>query len=295
MRRTCKRPARPVCCERRAVSTRRLAALIGSPVAHSLSPAIHRAAFDAAGVDWSYLAFDVADGHGGAAIQAMRTLGIAGLSVTMPHKHAAFQAVDRLEPAARALESVNTVSWEGDELVGASTDGAGFVAALAEHGIDVDGTRVAVIGAGGAGRSIIDALGRAGAHDIKVLNRTAATAERAATLAANASVGDVGDIRRADIVVNATNLGMGVDPAVAGAQDVPCDVALLNPEQVVVDLVYHPLQTAWLAAAADVGARPIDGLGMLIHQAALQQQRWIGVRPDVGVMRAAAEAALARR
>lgn len=272
-----------------------LAALIGSPVAHSLSPAIHRAAFDAAGADWSYMAFDVADGNGGAAIDAMRTLGIAGLSVTMPHKHAAFQAVDRLEPAALALESVNTVSWEGGELVGASTDGDGFVASLAEHGIDVDGTRVTVIGAGGAARSIIDALGRSGASDIRVLNRTPATAERAAALAAMASVGSVGDIGRADIVVNATNLGMGVDPAAAGDDDLPCDPALLGPEQVVVDLVYHPLQTAWLAAAAELGARPIDGLGMLIHQAALQQQRWIGTAADVGVMRAAAEAALAHR
>lgn len=272
--------------------SRRLAALIGSPVAHSLSPTIHQAAFDAAGVDWAYVAFDVPDGAAADAIGAMRVLGIAGLSVTMPHKRAVFDAVDRLEPAARALRSVNTVSWDGGELVGSSTDGAGFVASLAEAGVDVGGCRVAVIGAGGAARSVIDALGRAGSTDITVLNRTREHAEQAASLAPTASVGIQSDLTRADIVVNATSLGMGVEVAAAGPLDLPCDPALLRADQVVVDLVYHPLRTAWLHAAADIGARTLDGLGMLIHQAALQQERWLGTRPDVAVMRRAAEAAL---
>ncbi len=272
-----------------------LAVLIGSPVAHSLSPAIHRAAFAAAGVDWSYAALDVADGRGGEAVEAMRLLGIAGMSVTMPHKTAVADAVDRLEPAARSLRSVNTVSWDGEELVGSSTDGEGFVAALAEIGIDVAAARVAVIGAGGAARSVIDALGRAGTSDITVLNRSADAAERAAQLATAASVGIVSDVTRADIVVNATSVGMGVVPSGAEADDLPCDPSLLHSEQVVVDLVYHPLHTAWLAAAEEVGARTVDGLGMLIHQAALQQQHWLGTFPDVAVMRAAAESALLAR
>jgi shikimate dehydrogenase len=274
---------------------RRLAALIGSPVEHSLSPVIHQAAFDAAGVDWTYVAFEVAEGRGAGALDAMRVLGIAGLSVTMPHKRAVADAVDRLEPAARALQSVNTVSWDGDRLVGSSTDGAGFVASLAESGIDVADARFAVIGAGGAARSVIDALGRAGSTDIKVLNRTRVHAELAATLAPAASVGVADDISRADIVVNATNLGMGVDPLRSTPDDLPCDPDLLHDHQVVVDLVYHPLRTAWLTAAEEIGAHTVDGLGMLIHQAALQQERWIGVRPDTTVMRIAAEAALADR
>jgi shikimate dehydrogenase len=274
---------------------RRLAALIGSPVEHSLSPVIHQAAFDAAGVDWTYVAFDVAEGEGVGALAAMRVLGIAGLSVTMPHKRDVADAVDRLEPAARALHSVNTVSWDGGELVGSSTDGAGFVASLTESGIVVADARVAVIGAGGAARSVVDALGRAGSEDITVLNRTRVHAEAAATLAAAASVGIASDISRADIVVNATNVGMGVDPLRSTPDDLPCDPALLRDHQVVVDLVYHPLRTAWLIAAEEIGAHTIDGLGMLIHQAALQQERWIGVRPDTGVMRTAAEAALAGR
>ena len=171
----------------------------------------------------------------------------------MPHKSAVADAVDRFEPAARSLRSVNTVSWDGDELVGSSTDGAGFVASLAEIGIDVAAARIAVIGAGGAARSVIDALGRAGTSDITVLNRSADAAERAAQLATAASVGIVSDVTRADIVVNATSVGMGVVPTGAGIDDLPCDPTLLHREQIVVDLVYHPLRTAWLAAADEVG------------------------------------------
>ena len=275
------------------MSRRRVAALIGSPVAHSLSPAIHQAAFDAAGVDWAYVAFDVAPGRAAAAIDAMRVLGLAGLSVTMPHKHDVAAAVDRLDPAAEALGSVNTVSWHDDELVGSSTDGAGFVSSLADDGVDITGADVVVIGAGGAARSVIDELGRAGAASVSIINRTAERAESACRLTAVASVGSVDDITGADIVINASSVGMGVDPAAATADQLPCDPTLLHAEQTVVDLVYHPLQTAWLRRAEQAGARAIDGLGMLIHQAALQQQAWLGERPDVDVMRRAALAALA--
>jgi shikimate dehydrogenase len=277
------------------VSRRRVAALIGSPVEHSLSPAIHQAAFDAAGIDWIYAAFDVAPGRAAEAIAAMRVLGIRGLSVTMPHKHDVAEAVDRLDPAAEALRSVNTVSWDGDDLVGSSTDGAGFVASLAEDGIDVRGSSVVVIGAGGAARSVIDALGSSGASSIRVVNRTVERARSACELAAVAEVGAVADIAGADLVVNATSVGMGIDPRSASSADLPCDPALLHAGQIVVDLVYHPLQTAWLDQAQRAGARTVDGLGMLIHQAALQQQAWLGHVPDVRVMRIAAEAALARR
>ena len=277
------------------MSGRRLAALIGSPIAHSLSPAIHQAAFDAAGDPWTYAAFDVAPGRGAEAIAAMRVLGIAGLSVTMPHKHDVAAAVDRLDPAAAALRSVNTVSWDGNELVGSSTDGAGFVAALSEEGVEVHGLAVAVIGAGGAARSVIDALGRAGVDSIRVINRTIASAESACELTSVAAVGTVADVERADLVVNASSVGMGVDPSNAGADDFPCAVERLRSSQVVVDLVYHPLRTAWLDAAGELGARTVDGLGMLIHQAALQQLAWLGRHPDIAVMRRAAHTALQQR
>lgn len=279
----------------RALPPQRLAAVIGSPVAHSLSPAIHRAAFAAAGVDWSYVAFDVEPGSAARALDAMRTLGIGGLSVTMPHKTDVAQLVDRLDPAAAALRSVNTVSWDGDQLVGSSTDGAGFVASLADAGVEVAGAKVAVIGAGGAARSVIDALARAGALDITVVNRSHDRAEHAAALAPTATVGIVSDIARADIVVNATSVGMGVDATAASDADLPCSPELLHQRQVVADLVYHPLETAWLRHAADLGASTVDGLGMLVHQAALQQRIWLGDDAviDTAAMRAAAESALA--
>ncbi len=260
---------------------------------HSLSPAIHQAAFDAAGVSWTYTAFDITDAA--AALSAMRLLGLAGLSVTMPLKEDVAQAVDRLDPAAQVLNSVNTVSWDGGELVGSSTDGAGFVASLAAAGVAVDGAEISVIGAGGAARSVIDALGRAGAADITVLNRTRDRAEYAASLSKAASVGIVSDITRADIVINATSVGMGVSIDDATDLDMACDPALLRSGQVVADLVYHPLETAWIRAAADVGATTVDGLGMLVQQAALQQLQWLGTMPDTTAMRIAAEAELARR
>jgi len=271
--------------------TARLAAVIGSPVAHSLSPAIHRAAFDAAGIDWSYVAFDVADGEAGAALDAMRTLGIAGLSVTMPHKTAVAELVDRLDPPARSLHSVNTVSWDGTSLVGSSTDGAGFVASLLEAGVDVDGSRVAIIGAGGAARSLVDALARAGSNDITVLNRTPERAEAAASLTPVASPGIISDISRVDIVVNATSIGMGDDDGL------PCDPELFSDGQVVADLIYHPLETRWLKAAARRGCQTVDGLGMLVHQAALQQRIWLGDDAviDTAAMRDAADLVLAAR
>lgn len=275
------------------MSAPRIAALIGSPVGHSLSPALHQAAFDAAGVNWAYTAFDITDAA--AALSAMRLLGLAGLSVTMPLKEDVARAVDRLDPAARVLHSVNTVSWDGDELVGSSTDGAGFVASLAAAGVEVEGAQISVIGAGGAARSVIDALGRAGAADITVLNRTRHRAEQAASLSKAASVGIVSDVTRADIVINATSVGMGVSIDDATNADMACDPALLRSGQVIADLVYHPLETAWMRAAANIGAATVDGLGMLVHQAALQQLRWLGQMPDTKAMRIAAEAELARR
>lgn len=267
-------------------SQRRVAALIGSPIGHSLSPVIHQAAFDAAGVPWSYVAFEVAAGDGTAAIAAMRTLGIGGLSVTMPHKEEVAVAVDRLDPAAVRLAAVNTVSWDGDELVGSSTDGEGFVASLDEAGCSVADASVVVLGAGGAARSVIDALGRAGVAGIAVVNRTAAKAEEAAALATVAAAAPIDAIADADIVVNATNVGMGDDASL------PCPAELLSEHHVVADLVYHPLRTPLLKAAEAAGATTVDGLGMLIHQAALQQFAWLGELPDISVMRAAAESAL---
>jgi shikimate dehydrogenase len=270
--------------------TTRLAAVIGWPVRHSLSPAMHNAAFAALGADWRYVAFEVPAGEAIRALDAMRALGIGGLSVTMPHKEAIAEAVDELDPAAAALHSANTVvPVEGGLMRGYSTDGAGFVASLRDEGIDPAGLRVVVVGAGAAGRSVIDALARAGVAAVSVVNRSEDRAGAAAALAGPLGrVGTPDDIVDADLVVNATSIGMGGD-------ELPLDRTFLRPQHIVADLVYHPLDTALLAAARAIGARTVDGLGMLVHQAVLQQELWLGVRPDPAVMRAAAVQELAAR
>ncbi len=268
----------------------RVAAVIGAPVRHSLSPALHNAAFASLGLDWTYVAFEVAPGRAADALSAMRTLGIGGLSVTMPHKEDAADSVDVLDPAAAALHSVNTVSiGEDGRTHGHSTDGEGFVASLHEAGVDPSGKAVVVVGAGAAGRAVVEALARAGASELVVVNRSFDKAQAAAALAGEAGrVGVPDDVTAAEIVVNATSVGLGSDmPAI--------DPSLLRPGQVVADIVYHPLETALLRAAAAVGATTVDGLGMLVHQAVLQQERWHGHRPDPTVMRVAALAELARR
>ena len=266
-----------------------MAAVIGRPVRHSLSPVMHNAVFQSAGLDWRFERFELVDGGVPAMVASMSVLGIAGLAVTRPHKEAAAHVVDEIDAAAAALSSVNTVVLRDDGTTyGASTDGAGLVNWLTASDVAVDGRSVAVVGAGAAGRSIIDALGRAGAADIAVINRTEATGEAAAQLAAVAHVASHDAVRAADIIVNATSVGMGTN-------EVPVDVDLLRSGQVVADIVYHPLDTALLRAARARGCAAIDGLGMLVHQAVLQQELWTGRCPDPAVLRSAAEAELARR
>ena len=269
--------------------TARLAAVIGHPVRHSLSPAMHNAVFEAFDDEWRFVAFDVSPGGAAEAVATMGALGIGGFAVTMPHKEHAAAAVDEIDDAARALRSVNTVVLRGDgSTFGTSTDGRGFVDWVTACGCDPAGRRVVLLGAGGAARSIVDALGRAGAADIAILNRTESSAVAAAELASVARIGSVDDLDSADLLVNSTSVGMGND-------EMPVDPVVLRPDLVVADIVYHPLDTALLRAARAVGAPTIDGLGMLVHQAVLQQELWTGRRPDPALMRRAAEQALGLR
>lgn len=264
----------------------RLAAVIGSPVRHSLSPAMHNAVFEATGLDWRFTRFDIVEGGVPAALAAMPVLDIGGYAVTMPHKEAVAAAVDEIDPAAQALNSVNTVVLRPDgSTYGASTDGIGLVAWVEASGVEVQDQSIVVLGAGGAARPIIDAFGRAGAAEIIVVNRTRRSAEQAAELSPVARVGGVDSIPDAGLVVNATSVGMGTD-------DCPIDPALLHDGHAVADIVYHPLDTALLRAARSVGARAIDGLGMLVYQAVEQEELWTGFRPDPTLMRSAAERAL---
>jgi len=268
----------------------RLAAVIGSPIRHSLSPAIFNAAFAEAGLDWIYVAFEVAAGDARRALDGMRAFDLGGLSVTMPHKDAVAEHVDHCTPEAAALRAVNCVVPTADGLLGDNTDGPGFLDALrAEIGFDVSDRRAVVVGAGGAARAIVLALARAGAEEVTVVNRTAARADAAVALAeSRGRVADASAIEGADLVVNATSVGMG-----DGAM--PFDPALLRPGQVVADIVYHPSPTPLLAAARDRGVSAIDGLGMLVHQAAHAFRLWTGHDAPIAAMTTAARLELAAR
>jgi shikimate dehydrogenase len=273
-----------------AISGRtKLAAVIGDPVDHSRSPAIHNAAFAVRGLDWRYVAFRVRAGHGGDAIEAMRVLGIEGLSVTMPHKADVARRVDERTAAAEALGVCNCVFRRDDRLVGDSTDGDGFVRSLlAETDRTVVGAAVIVFGAGGAARSIVEALGRAGAGSIGIINRTAAAAAAAAALAPSATVASMADVPDAEIIVNASSIGMLGGPA---PDRCPLDPALLRDHQLVADIVYTPRTTPLLAAARERGIETLGGIPMLVHQAVAQFEYWTGVDAPVDAMRAAADPA----
>jgi shikimate dehydrogenase len=285
----------------------RVAGVIGDPVAHSLSPALHNAAFAALGLDWVYVAFPVANGSAGSAVGAMRALGIAGLSVTMPHKAEVVDHVDRLGPVAKRLGVVNTISWAGSvgngDLEGESTDGSGFIDALkGDDGFDPAGRSCVVLGTGGAARAVVLALAGASARSVVVVGRRAEAAYDCSTLADGAgsvveAVGPegraalAGVISEADLLVNATPVGMGE------SDGIPFDVepVWIRPGQFVADLIYSPATTPLVSAARSRGATAVNGLGMLIHQAGRQLEMWTRRPAPLEAMSAAALSALAHR
>jgi shikimate dehydrogenase len=271
--------------------TTRLCAVIGNPVGHSLSPALHNAAFRALGLDYVYLAFRVEDLAGATA--GMRALeNFRGLSVTIPHKIAIIPLLDEISPLDRAIGSVNTVINEGGRLVGLGTDGPGALKALRDAGVTVDGASVLMLGAGGAARAIAFTLaGEASPAGITLLDldrtllqgladdlgRSTATPVRSGGFD-EATLADA--MARADIVINCTPVGMSthVDRTLVPAR-------LLRPGQTVFDIVYTPLETRLLADAAAAGCRTVSGVEMFINQAALQFERFTGCTAPVDIMR----------
>lgn len=253
-------------------------------MAHSRSPAIHNAAYAALGLDWMYVAFRVAPGGAAGALDAMRRLQIAGLNVTMPHKEAVAAACDDLTERAVALSAVNTVVPRDDGLLGDSTDGPGFVAALADDGVDVAGRRALVLGAGGAARAIVLALGRAGA-EVTVAARRPEQAAAAAGLAPGAEAVDLRGATQVlpatEILVQATPVGMAGEPPLV-------DVDRLPAHAYVAETIYHPAETRLLAAARARGLPGSNGLGLLVHQAALSFCAMTGIEAPLEVMRQAA-------
>jgi shikimate dehydrogenase len=261
----------------------KLAGIVGWPVAHSRSPVLHGYWLQRYGIDGAYVPMAVKPENLRRALQTLPLLGFAGCNITIPHKEEALHLVDSHEPSAKRAGGVNTVVVDPrGNLIGSSTDGYGFIAALraAAPRFDAAAAPAVVLGAGGAARAVVAALLDHGAWDIRLVNRTP---ERAAKLAKELG-GDVRGIawdKRSDalagagLLVNATSLGMEGQPAL----DLPLDA--LPRDAIVNDIVYVPLETPLLAAARAHGNLCIDGLGMLLHQAAPGFEAWFGLKPEV--------------
>jgi shikimate dehydrogenase len=271
-------------------------AIFGHPVGHSLSPAIHNAAFDALGLNMVYVAHDVAPANLPAAMAGVRALGYRGLSITIPHKVAALSLVDEVDETARRIGCINTVVNDGGVLKGRNTDGLGAIGALRSANVDLQQSSVVVLGSGGAARAIAVTL-------------VAEATPRKLTLLGidepelMALAGTLREIRKTDIATGRLNRS-GIETAFAGAnlvlhttpigmhpnsEESVVPTELLHPGLTVFDAVYTPRRTRLLRDAAEHGCRTIEGLEMFLGQALVQFQLWTGREPPKQVMRAVIE------
>lgn len=263
------------------------AAVLGKPIAHSRSPLIHGYWLEEQGLEGEYLRREVEAGMLDATLRAMLSDGFRGANVTVPHKEEAFAACDRVSEAASIAGAVNTVWFEGEEIVGDNTDGLGFMAHLDQThpGWDRGHPRILLVGAGGAARGLIVPLLNRLPKSLMISNRSGGKADQLvasfAVRAGNTELRalDWGDwanvLPEIDLVINTTSLGMKGQPAL------DLDVDALPPDAIVADIVYSPLETPLLAAARARNLKTLDGLGMLLHQAVPGFAIWFGVKPAV--------------
>jgi 3-dehydroquinate dehydratase / shikimate dehydrogenase len=264
---------------RKVTDRTRIFGLVGSPIGHSVSPAMHNAAFEAADLDAVYLPLPASDADD--FVTFARAIGLRGASVTIPFKVPLFERAD-VDDDARRIGALNTIFVENGRWLGRNTDLQGFLQPLDDRQIDVRGRRVSVLGAGGSARSVVVALESRGA-DVTVHARDRARAEAVASIG-SANVGPWPPERgRWDVLVNCTPIGMHPK-----RDDSPVLARDLENGSVVYDLVYNPTETMLLRDARAAGCQTIGGLDMLVAQAVEQFSWWTGTRPDPGVMRAAA-------
>jgi shikimate dehydrogenase len=254
----------------------------GHPIAHSRSPLIHGYWLEQYEIPGSYSALDIAPDNFPAFLRNFSTTGFVGGNVTIPHKEAAFAFTGNHDEAAEAIGAVNTVWIEDGQIWGANTDAYGFAANLDDHALDWDHLRSSlVLGAGGASRAVVHALKGRGIGDVRITNRTASRAHKLAHRFGPGVSGHAWNalpelLQDADLVVNTTSLGMAEESGVS-----PVDLSRLSEAAVVCDIVYIPVETPLLKAARARGLKTVDGLGMLLHQAAPGFARWFGKQPDV--------------
>lgn len=277
--------------------TTRMLGLIGTPVAHSKSPAMYNYCCQKFGLDWAYLAFDVPQEKAAEAVAAIRTLNLRGANVTMPCKNAVIPYLDELSPAAKAIQAVNTIVNENGRLIGHNTDGCGYTQNLRRNGIEVAGKKIVLLGGGGAASAIAIQAALEGAAEIGVFNLKDAfwpRVEKGLTAIAQAaptcriSLHDLEDrkalkaaIGRCDILSNATRVGM----APYEDQSNITDLTWFRPDLVVTDVVYAPPATKMLREARAAGCRTCDGLGMLLCQGAEAFRLYSGLEMPVEEIR----------
>jgi len=267
----------------------RVCGIIGDPIEHTISPAMHNTAFAKTGMDYVYLPFRVRREELGIAVKGMRALNIRGFNVTIPHKVAIIPFLDELDPLAEEIGAVNTVVNDGGVLKGSNTDAGGFLQALLKNGVEPEGKKVAVLGAGGASRAISFILAERGSS-LTILNRTLKTAEECAAgiseiFKREAEALELNEknlataLEGADILVNTTSLGMSPN-----IEETPVPAKLLKPDMVIFDIVYNPLKTRLLIEAEKAGAKTIGGLEMLVWQGALAFEKWTEFEAPLEVM-----------
>lgn len=271
--------------------------IIGDPIEHTMSPAMHNAAFRALGLDYAYLPFRVRPEELKNAMAGLKALGIAGLNVTIPHKVAVIPLLDEMDPLAGKMGAVNTIVNEDGKLTGYNTDAPGFLQALKSNGVEPNGKKMVILGAGGAAKGICFILAEAGAS-LVILNRTVSRAEELAAQMGKFYNEDIkamalneANLKEAldgaDVLVNTTSVGIKPDVDLT-----PVPAGLLKPDTTVFDIVYNPLETKLLREAKATGARTIDGLDMLVWQGALAFEKWTGRKAPFDVMKQAAVQAL---
>ena len=278
----------------------RLICLIGDPVEHSISPLIHNAAFRLMELNYIYLAFRVKKEALNEAVRGLKSLGVMGFNVTIPHKIAIMEYLDEISEEAIGIGSVNTVVNHKGRLKGYNTDAQGALNALEDSGFEVRGSVVTILGAGGAGRAVAYGMLKRGASALYIINRTL---ERGLELAnrlrqlfsrrIEALPFNLESLREAishsEILINCTPVGM-----YPNIDEIPIPPSLIRKDLIVMDVVYNPLKTRLLREAEKRGAKTVYGIGMLVHQAALAFKLWTGVEPPVDHMLRVAYSALRR-
>ncbi len=266
----------------------KLTGLLGSPVAHSISPQIHNEAFRLLGLDYVYLAFDVKDGDLKQAVDGLRAIGVCGLNVTMPFKQAILEYMDACTPAADIAGACNTVIVKDGHMTGHTTDGIGFMRSVSDAGYDIIGKKMTILGAGGAAGAIITQAALDGVSSIDIFRRNRPEAfHRTEQFAARVrekthcpvqvcDLADSAQLRKSlddsAILVNATNVGMAPD---IHKNPLP-DLKEFPKDLIVSDIIYEPRETALLCTAKQCGCKVFNGMYMLLFQAAASFQCWTG-------------------